>query len=335
MTEQLGLFGQPPEPAGRSRRQRPLVPAAVDAGERALAAAVPPHVRLGTSSWSFPGWAGLVWAPVERPPSQARLAREGLGVYARHPLLRAVGVDRTFYGPVPEETFRRWADAVPPDFRFLVKAPRSVLEPRSFDGAVNPTFLHADRLMEELLGPADRGLGPRLGVVLLQFPPLPLRSPRDADEAIDRLTAFFMQVRERTALPLAVELRNRTLVEEDRLRRYRAGLLAAAMSHCHAVHPSMPPVDRQWAMLPPEPAVPGPVCVRWMLRAGQSYESARRRYAPFDRLVDPDPASRGAIAAIAHRSHGREVLVIANNKAEGSSPLTLARLAEAIAAQGM
>jgi uncharacterized protein YecE (DUF72 family) len=334
MSEQLGLFGQPPEPAGGSRRRRALEPAVVDAATRALAASLPRRVRLGTSSWSFPGWEGLVWARGERPPAQARLAREGLAVYARHPLLRAVGVDRTFYGPVPEETFGRWASEVPEDFRFLVKAPRSVLEPRTFDGAVNPTFLDPEHLHEELLGPADRGLGPRLGVVLLQVPPLPLRSPRDADEAIDRLAGFFLEVRRRTSVPVAVELRNRTLLEEDRLRRYREGLRHAAMGHCHAVHPSMPPVERQWTLLPPEPDVPGPVCVRWMLHAGQSYESARQRYAPFDRLVDADPASRGAIAEITRASAGREVLIIANNKAEGSSPLTLARLAEAIAEVG-
>ncbi|MHC4811330.1 MAG: DUF72 domain-containing protein, partial [Planctomycetota bacterium] len=265
MTSQLGLFGQPPEPAGGSRRRRPLEPADVDATTRALAESLPRRVRLGTSSWSFPGWEGLVWARGDRPPAQARLAREGLAVYARHPLLRAVGVDRTFYGPVPEETFARWAGDVPEDFRFLVKAPRSVLEPRTFDGAVNPTFLDADRLLSELVGPAERSLGPRLGVVLLQVPPLPLRSPRDADDAIDRLATFLTQVRERTAAPTAVELRNRQMLEADHAPRYRDALAAAGMSHCHAVHPSMPPVTRQWTMLPPEPAVPGPVVVRWML----------------------------------------------------------------------
>jgi uncharacterized protein YecE (DUF72 family) len=296
----------------------------------AIAAALPRHVHLGTSSWSFPGWSGIVWAAGDREPSQTRLAREGLGVYARHPLLRAVGVDRTFYAPVPAETFAAWADDVPADFRFLVKGPRSVLEPRSFDGAVNPGFLDADRLAGELLEPAVRGLGERLGVLVLQFPPIAFRRPDGPDRLLERLAAFLGDVRARTDAAIAVEIRNRVLVEDGRLATYRDALDAADMSHGYTVHPSMPGLARQVRDLPPRGR--GPIAVRWMLRAGETYQSARDRYRPFDRVVDPDPEARDAIADLAASAHARArgAIVIANNKAEGSAPLTLARLAAAM-----
>jgi hypothetical protein len=72
-----------------------------------------------------------------------------------------------------------------------------------------------------------------------------------------------------------------------------------------------------------------------MLHAGFGYEAARLRYQPFDRLVDADPASRAAIAAMCLDTAraGRPAYVIANNKAEGSAPLTLFRLAEQMLTQ--
>ena len=72
--------------------------------------------------------------------------------------------------------------------------------------------------------------------------------------------------------------------------------------------------------------------IRWMLHSGLRYEEARERYAPFDRIVDDDPAGRSAVAGAAVEAlvRKRSLFVIANNKAEGSSPHTLFRLAASI-----
>ena len=51
-----------------------------------LAARLPSALRLGTMSWSFPGWRGLVYG---RDVPEGALAGLGLTAYARHPLLRA------------------------------------------------------------------------------------------------------------------------------------------------------------------------------------------------------------------------------------------------------
>ena len=48
------------------------------------------QIRLGTSSWHFPGWAGLVWA---RAYSEAVVAKHGLAAYAQHPLLGTVSLN--------------------------------------------------------------------------------------------------------------------------------------------------------------------------------------------------------------------------------------------------
>src|SRR5262249_40602829 len=109
--QQLGLFPMTPKMV--------VGAAATDAGLRQLAERMPPGIHLGTSSWSFPGWAGIVY---DRPASSLQLARHGLAAYAQHPLLRAVGIDRTYYAPLSVAEFSRYADVVPAAFRFLVKA---------------------------------------------------------------------------------------------------------------------------------------------------------------------------------------------------------------------
>ena len=85
----------------------------------ALAARLPSFVRLGTSSWTFPGWAGLVYQ--RRYRNQSVFARESLAEYATHPLFRTVGIDRSFYGPLREEELRRYASQLPPGFRWLAE----------------------------------------------------------------------------------------------------------------------------------------------------------------------------------------------------------------------
>lgn len=63
-----------------------------------LAAALPRLVHLGTSSWTFPSWKGLVW---DGDYSDTQLSKHGLAAYAQHPLFRTVTLDRTFYRPLP------------------------------------------------------------------------------------------------------------------------------------------------------------------------------------------------------------------------------------------
>ena len=110
---QLDLFTSPATPP-------PVVGAtAVSPAMVALARRLPRQIYLGTSSWTFPGWQGLVY---DRVASASVLARHGLSAYARHPLLRTVCVDRTFYAPLPAADYAIYAASVPDDFRFVVKA---------------------------------------------------------------------------------------------------------------------------------------------------------------------------------------------------------------------
>jgi len=329
--QQLTLFGDAGEPPGRERSPHGVAPAAVADELRALAARLPTALHLGTSSWSFPGWAGIVY---DSAASTTALARRGLQAYAQHPLLRTVGIDRTYYAPLEADDFARYADQVPDDFRFLVKAPeRCTLavfphherygEER---GAPNSLFLDPAYAVDAICAPVAEGLGPKAGVVVFQFPPQPAAALGGPRRFAERLQNFL------AALPhelvYAVELRTASLLTPA----YAQALRATGACHCLNVHPSMPAPAAQaaFAVLPSAPAL----VVRWMLGHGLAYDDARERYLPFDRLAAEDPATRTAIAEIcrADARRRRPAYIVINNKAEGSAPLSAFKLAAAIAA---
>ena len=323
---QLDLFGAaPPAPA------RGIGAAAVPDDVATLAARLPRAVRLGTSSWSFPGWAGIVY---DRAASTATLARRGLAAYARHPLLRTVGIDRTYYAPIAAEDFAAYAAAVPDDFRFLVKAPEALTTARFPDhprygeqrGAVSAAFLDPGWAADAICAPLAGGLGDKAGVLVFQFPPQPLALLGGAPRFAARLRAFLAALPR--GLTYAVEVRAEALFTTD----YLAALAETGACHVVNVHPSMPPPAAQAARL--DPASAPAVVVRWMLGHGQRYEEARERYLPFDRLVDEDPDHRAQLAALCRgaAARGRDTYVVINNKAEGSAPLSAIRLAAAIVA---
>jgi uncharacterized protein YecE (DUF72 family) len=339
--DQLSIFGEAPGPAPARRAARASMPIQSAPAPLALPPALERfrgRLRLGTSSWSFAGWQGLVYDDPGAPYAESRLSREGLPAYASHPLLGAVGIDRGFYAPIPLDEYARYAAQVPRGFRFLVKAPGRVTDALGRDDRgrgreVNPGFLDADAAIAGFVAPAVAGLGDRLGTLLFQFSPLPASMLADPPAWIARLRAFL------DALPrelpdgaaYAVELRDPSLLTP----RLVDMLHDAGVGYCVALHDRMPPVERQLRALDRlHPPGDGPLVVRWTLHAGLGYEAARHRYAPFREIVDADPATRGPLAARAAATllAGHAVTVIANNKAEGSAPLTLQALAREIAA---
>lgn len=355
--EQPDLFGgkQPqPAPAAPGAKRAPAAsdalpaPAPVSEEIRDLGRVLPPGLHIGTSSWAFSGWAGLVYADTM---NESRLSRDGLVAYAKHPLLRSVSIDRGYYGVLRADEYARHAEQVPPSFRFVVKAPAAVSD-RFLRGeggrpaGDNPSYLDAAWAAEQFVAPCIEGLGDRAGVLLFQFAPqLTSRPGRGVGFARAEATRFAGQLLQfLRALPssptgspstsvsgssgwvYAVEVRDPELLTPD----LAATLDRTRARYCHSVHarmPSLPEQARRLAALSP-----GPFVARWNLHAGYRYEQAKEKYLPFNRIVDPDPDSRGAIARMAAEalSRGHPAYITVNNKAEGSAPLSCVELARAV-----
>jgi len=319
--------------AGRATaRAGSAAAAGVDALERRfeplrlIAHALPGSLRFGTSSWSFPGWHGLVYP---RKASVAALARDGLRLYVRHPLLTTVGVDRSYYAPIPGQDLRRYTEHLPPGFPCCAKAPASVTSaarptgaPRSADP--NPDFLSAERFIDDILDPFDRDFRGHAGPFILQFPPAPRPLRLGPAEFAERLDRFLEQLPRH--FRYAIEIRQQDLL----CREYAAVLARHGAAHVYNYWSAMPMPGPQADAIAPE-SQPF-VVVRLLLRPGAGYEEQREAFAPFDRIHAPSEPMRGQVIDIVARAVARRLpaFVLVNNKAEGSAPLTIEALASGL-----
>lgn len=337
---QDSLFADPPPddvPKPKLKRRGSGVEAAtVSPSLQALSKTLPPSLRLGTSSWSYPGWIGSVWA---RDYSPQKLSKQGLRAYAQHPLLRSVSLDRAFYQPLAIDQYAAYAAQVPEDFRFVVKAPARVADAMERDESgrglqANPGFLDAERAKLLFAEPALEGLRHKLGALVFQLSPLPESMLREITDFIPRLGAMLQ------ALPalkpvapdavIAVEVRN----PEWLTPAFVAALREAGATYCLGLHAKMPPIEDQLPIL--RALWPGPLVCRWNLHRKHGafgYEDARRKYGDFNALVDPDPDTRAVLARVIKGTTGAgyPAYVTLGNKAEGSAPLSVAALASAVA----
>src|SRR5918999_283012 len=176
------------------------------------------EILIGTSSWADPGFV-KEWYPQGMPAS------ERLPWYAER--FRAVELNSSFYAVPDRNTVRRWAEVTPEGFTFDVKlhralsrhsAPLDSLPPELRDEAETTergrVILTAEleralagRLLEEI-GPLEDA--DKLGAFLLQLSPE--FSPRRHE--LSELEGLIEAV---SPHALAVELRNRNWVDEERL----------------------------------------------------------------------------------------------------------------------
>jgi uncharacterized protein YecE (DUF72 family) len=150
-------------------------------------------------------------------------AASGLARYAGR--FNATEINSSFYRSHRPDTWRRWAEAAPEDFRFAVKAPRTLTHERRLaqTGELLDAFLDEARL-----------LGPRLGPILLQLPP---SLAFEAEVAV----AFFESLRERHSGAVACEPRHASWFEppaERLLERMQVARVAAdPIRHARAGEP--------------------------------------------------------------------------------------------------
>lgn len=290
-----------------------------------LAARVPAHVRFGTSTWSFPGWEGLVYADKR---STEALAADGLAEYAHHPLLRTVGIDRSFYAPIPEADYTRYASQLPPGFVCAMKMPQLLTLPVfhahacGLSGQTNPDFLNVEKFTAWMAQPLRAAFAGHVGPLIFEFSPVPAAQRLTARDFAERLDVFLAELPR--DFSYAVELRERSHFTPA----YRRVLERHQVAHVYNYWSHMPPLERQLEAVPPQ--IAPYVVSRLLLAPNKRYEEERERFKPFNRLLAPDLAMRAQVVALV-RQVKVPVYVLVNNKAEGSAPLTIRALAEMLA----
>jgi uncharacterized protein YecE (DUF72 family) len=108
---------------------------------------------VGTSGWQYAHWRRVLYP--ERLPQRAWLR-----FFAER--FQTVEVNNTFYNLPEKSVFEHWRLNTPNDFCFAVKMSRFLTHLKRLHDPVEPV----KRFMERA-----RGLGPKLGPVLIQLPP--------------------------------------------------------------------------------------------------------------------------------------------------------------------
>ena len=300
---QNSLFGGSEETADKPVKKSSKIPepADIDASLLTLANALPAHLRLGTSSWNYPGWAGLVW---DQEYSETILSRKGLIAYAKHPLFRTVSIDRSFYRPLNVAQFAEYASQVGADFRFVVKAPSLVTDALIRDETgrgmrQNPHFLNAEEAVQMFVEPALEGLGSKLGALVFQISPLPAAWLAHMPRLIERLHHLLKSIPDLKACApdgvIAVEVRDPQWLTPP----FVAALRDTGATYCMGLHAKMPRIDEQLPIL--RALWPGPLVCRWNLNpihGAYGYENARDAYEPYDQMIDPDAETRAALVRV-------------------------------------
>lgn len=334
-TLQLPLFGDARAASPSCRGRCAPVEPYVAEQDRAVAAELPKWLRFGTSSWSFPGWENLVWRG--RHDSD-ELARSGLHAYAQHPLLRTVSIDRSYYGPLRAEEVAAYAAQIDeaeslapslPRFRVVSKVWEEITtavfprHPRygARAGQRNPSFLDASRFVSEVLAPYlpyERHFGP----FVFELTPMP-KGTFDERDLAARVASFLSALP--PSLSWAFELRN----EEHLTPRWFDVLRAHRAAHVFTYWTAMPSLRVQLARHGSLASSPF-VIARLMLPPFTRYAEKKAEFAPFDRLVTTQPAMHDDVLALLRAAlevSTSAAFILANNKAEGSAPLTVRNLA--------
>jgi len=291
-------------------------------------------VLIGTSSWKYPGWFGVLY---ERDRyvwrgrfSQARFERNCLAEYAQ--TFPTVSLDAAYYQFLEPSAVAELASQVPDGFRFAPKVCADITLkqfpqlPRfgSRAGRPNPRFLDAALFADACLAPWE-SVRHKVGLFNFEFSRFSPAEFARGSEFVDALDGFLGRLPH--GWPYAVELRNRQWLRPE----YFAVLAHHGVTHIYNAWTDMPPVAEQMS-LPGSDTNPSLAAARLLLREGRKYEEAVKRFSPYEKVQDPNPEARVAaikLALRALRAKGK-ALIFVNNRFEGHSPGTIEAIAAGI-----
>ena len=286
--------------------------------------ALPPDVHFGTSTWTYPGWTGLVYS---KPYPATGATAKMLAEYARFPLFSTVGIDSSFYGPPKPTTLTNWGKALPPGFRCVSKV-WDRLTVYSADGQRNPDFLNADLFRSDVWEPYQAHFADHAGPFVFEFQTISRTDQVTPDQFATRLDQFLGRLPPEGQY--GIEIRNEALL----CPAYFAVLREHGVAHVFNSWTRMPSIGDQ--LEHPDCITARFIVARALLKPGRTYADAVDRFQPYDRIQEPNPGLRRDLVKLVRTAAGLRLpaYLLVNNRAEGSAPLTIVAVAQMLAAPG-
>jgi uncharacterized protein YecE (DUF72 family) len=285
-----------------------------------------PFLKIGTCSWKFDSWKGLFYDTnkVYRPD-------DFLPDYARH--LDTVEIDQWFWSLFPGGvrlpaigTVKTYADSVPDDFIFTVKAPNSLTlshfyarqtrRYKEYAGKANRYFLD-NELLERFLERLTL-MESKLGPIMFQFEYLNKKKMTSKEAFLNRFHEFM--VRAPKGYQYAIETRNPNYLSPvffRFLKEHHIGFVYLEgyyMPHIGEVFEKYEPTTADFCVI--------------RLHGGDRMEIEEATGELWNRIISPQPKGLEAAAKIVRANRKRNILTFVNlnNHFEGSAPLSTQRL---------
>jgi len=289
-------------------------------------------VFIGTSSWKYPGWRGMLYDEgryvMRGKFSETRFNRDCLAEYAE--VFKTVCVDAAYYKFPDERYIGGMVSQVPEDFLFGFKITDEITIKKFANlprfglraGKPNENFLNADLFANAFLKPCEL-FKKNVGILLFEFSKLYLSDYRHGRDFVSDLDKFLGQLP--AGWPYGVEIRNKNFLRPE----YFAVLKQHGITHVFNSWADMPPVKDQLT-LDESRTNPNLCAARFLLKPGRKYEESVRLFEPYDKTKDPNPDARAAGAALikdgTSAAGNRKTFIYVNNRLEGNALETIAAM---------
>ena len=268
--------------------------------EEAVAKLVAKGVFIGTSSWKYTGWRGMLYDEnryaYRGKFAESRFERGCLAEYAE--VFKTVCVDAAYYKFPEQRYLEGMVSQVPPDFQFGFKVTDEITVKKFSNlprfglraGKTNENFLNADLFAKAFLKPCEL-IKQNVGILIFEFSkfyPSDYQHGRDFVADLDR---FLGQLPK--GWPYGVEMRNKHFLHAD----YFAMLRQHGVTHVFNSWADMPSVKDQLA-LDGVRTHPNLCAARFLLKPGRRYEESVKLFEPYDKVKEPNAEARAAGAAL-------------------------------------
>jgi uncharacterized protein YecE (DUF72 family) len=300
----------------------------VDQVTEALHGLAAKGIYLGTSSWKYPGWLGLLYTP-ERYRTRGRLSKakfEKTSLFEYAKVFKTVCLDGGFYRFPTAKMMEGIFSHVPSDFRLSIKVTEDITVRRFPNlprygkraGQFNERFLDADLFVASFLGPLEPYRS-QIGALIFEFGHFHPGDWERGRHFVEALDTFFGQLPK--GWNYSVEVRNESLLQPE----YFQALRRHGVAHVFNSWSKMPPVAEQMKLAGSFTA--DFAAARFLLKPGRTFEQAVEKFQPYTEVKEPNPNIRTALIHLlttpSPPGRPRRRFLYVNNRLEGCALWTI------------
>ena len=304
----------------------------------ALAGLADKGVFLGTSSWKYAGWRGMLYDEqrymYRGKVAESRFEKNCLAEYAG--VFKTVCVDAGYYRFPDSRYIESMVSQVPANFLFTFKVTDEITLKKFTNlprfghraGKPNENFFNADLFASAFIKPFE-AYQSNVGMFIFEFSKFYATDYQLGREFVADLDRFLGGIPK--GWRYGVEIRNKHFLQPD----YFATLARHGVAHVFNSWTDMPPVTEQLA-IPESITNPEFAGARFLLKPGRKYQDAVDLFSPYGEIKEPNPDARTAGAELIRRREAkqaiRQLFLYVNNRLEGNALLTIMAMLEAAGA---